>query len=142
MEPTATSRTMARRDLLLLLAAMLVPVLVLRLTLHASPDLDLDVAGHNVPHLFTGLLLVSLGGIPLALLRREGPWRRPALAAFGGGLGLALDEWVYLIVTDGSNASYLLPVSLWGAVVVLGLASAYALLLALRDGRSGGRPAN
>jgi hypothetical protein len=42
-------------------------------------------------------------------------------------LRLALDEWVYLIATDGGNASYLLPVSVWGGVVVVGLACAYAL---------------
>ena len=45
--------------------------------------------------------------------------------AFGAGLSLALDEWVYLIATDGTNASYLLPVSLWGGVVMIALAVAY-----------------
>jgi hypothetical protein len=48
------------------------------------------------------------------------------------GLAMALDEWVYLIATDGSNASYLLPVSFWGGVVVVGLALAYAVALSLR----------
>ena len=38
-----------------------------------------------------------------------------------------LDEWVYLVATDGTNASYLLPVSGWGAVALLGLASLYAI---------------
>jgi hypothetical protein len=42
---------------------------------------------------------------------------------------MALDEWVYLIATDGTNASYLLPVSLWGAVIVISIASIYALVL-------------
>ena len=54
-----------------------------------------------------------------------------ALRAFVLGLGLALDEWVYLIVTDGSNASYLLPISFWGGVVVVGLAIGYVIVLAL-----------
>jgi len=39
---------------------------------------------------------------------------------------MALDEWVYLIATDGTNASYLLPVSFWGGVIVVALACLYA----------------
>lgn len=125
----------ARRNALLLLASMLLPVVVLRLALHASPDQDFDVAGYNVHHLFTGLVLVTLGGVPLALFPGGGLRRDLAVACFGVGLGLALDEWVYLIVTDGSNASYLLPVSVWGAVAMLALAVAYAATLVLRDRR-------
>lgn len=120
-----------RRNALLLLASMLLPVVVLRLALHASPDQDFDVAGYNVHHLFTGLLLVTLGGVPLALFHGGGLRHDVAVACFGVGLGLALDEWVYLIATDGSNASYLLPVSVWGAVAVLALAVAYAVALVL-----------
>jgi hypothetical protein len=88
-----------------------------------------------VHHLFTGLLLVAAGGIPLAVLRRPGRGTDAAAVAFGAGLGMALDEWVYLIATDGSNASYLLPVSLWGAVVTVGLAAAWAAVLGLAGRR-------
>jgi hypothetical protein len=49
---------------------------------------------------------------------------------FGIGLALALDEWVYLIVTDGTNASYLLPVSFWGGLAAVSAAVAYALIVA------------
>lgn len=135
--PAAPPTSPSRRHALLLLVAMLAPVVLLRLALHASPDQDFDVAGYNIHHLFTGLVLVTLGGIPLALFPGGGRWRDAAIACFGVGLGLALDEWVYLIATDGSNASYLLPVSLWGAAVVLGLAVAYVAVLVLL-GRRGG----
>lgn len=127
----------ARRNALVLLASMLLPVVVLRLALHASPDQDFDVAGYNVHHLFTGLVLVTLGGIPLALFRGGGLRRDLAVACFGVGLGLALDEWIYLIATDGSNASYLLPVSVWGAVVALGLAVVYVVALVFLRPRGG-----
>lgn len=36
---------------------------------------------------------------------------------------MVLDEVVYLITTDGSNAAYLTPISLWGAVVLVGIAT-------------------
>jgi hypothetical protein len=54
---------------------------------------------------------------------------------FGVGLSLALDEVVYLIATDGSNASYLLPVSFWGGVVVVGAGALWIALVAWGGGR-------
>jgi len=115
------------RDALVVAGAMAATFVVLRTALSASPDSDFDVAGYNVHHLFTGLLLVAAGGLPLAI--RGGGGRRGALArvVFAVGLAMALDEWVYLIATDGSNASYLLPVSFWGGVAGVGLALVYAL---------------
>ena len=125
-----TPSPVVRRNALLLVASVLVTFTALRVSLHLSPDSDFDVGGYNIHHLFTGLLLVTIGGVPLAIFR--GTTRRldVALIVFGVGLSMALDEWVYLIATDGSNASYLLPVSLWGGVVVVGLACAYAAGLA------------
>ena len=119
-----------RRRLRLFLLALVLPFAVFRLLLHASPESNFNVGGYNVHHLFTGLLLITAGGVPLAV--RRGPDRLLDVCAgvFGVGLSLALDEWVYLIVTDGSDASYLLPVSLWGGVVMVGSACAYALLAA------------
>lgn len=119
---------MPKRRLILLLAALVVPFVLLRLYLHTFPNADFDVAGYNVHHLFTGLILITLGGIPLALYRDlSSRLMDTAVVTFGIGLSLALDEWVYLIVTDGSNASYLLPVSLWGGAAAIALACLYML---------------
>ena len=128
---TPTPDRAVRRNAILLILSIGLTVIVLRLALHNSPDSDFDVAGYNIHHLFTGLLLIAAGGIPLAIFRESSRLMDAALAVFGVGLGLALDEWVYLIATDGSNASYLLPVSLYGAVAVVGLACLYAFALAL-----------
>ena len=56
-------------------------------------------------------------------------WSLAAVAVFGVGLSLALDEWLYLIVTDGTNESYLLPVSFWGGLVAVALAVILALVV-------------
>jgi hypothetical protein len=108
-----------------MLGSLVATFAVVRLLMWRSPDADLFVAGYNIHHLFNGLLLATAGGVPLAL--RVGRTRGLDLAcvAFGAGLGLALDEWVYLIATDGSNASYLRPISFWGGVVVVGLAAGW-----------------
>ena len=126
MHSSKTPAPVVRRNALLLVASVLITFVALRVSLHLSPDSDFNVAGYNIHHLFTGLLLITIGGVPLAIFR--GTTRRldVALIVFGVGLAMALDEWVYLIATDGSNASYLLPVSFWGGVAVVGLACAYA----------------
>jgi hypothetical protein len=128
-----TYKTPARlvwRNAILLIGAVLVTFAALRISLHLSPDSDFDVAGYNVHHLFTGLLLITAGGVPLAVFRGSTRRLDLCLIVFGAGLAMALDEWVYLIATDGSNASYLLPVSFWGGIAVVGLACAYAVGLA------------
>jgi hypothetical protein len=109
----------------LLLLALVVTFVLLRLWLHNFPNTDLNVGGYNIHHLFTGLLLITLGGIPLAVWQGESRWLDLATLLFGVGLSLALDEWVFLIATDGTNAAYLLPVSFWGGVVLLALACGY-----------------
>jgi hypothetical protein len=118
-----------RRRLRLFLLALVVPFVTVRLLLHASPSANFDIGGYNVHHLFTGLLLVAVAGVPLAVLR--GPARLLDLCTglFGAGLSLALDEWLYLIVTDGSDASYLLPISFWGGLSFVGGAALYAATL-------------
>ena len=108
---------------------------IVRATLHLSPDSDFDVAGYNIHHLFTGLLLVVGAGIPLALFPGKSRTLDAAAILFGAGLALALDEWVYLITTDGTNASYLLPISLWGGIVMIALAVAYIAVLYIVSGK-------
>ena len=113
----------------LVLASLLVTFVITRVMLTMSPNSDFDVAGYNIHHLVTGLLLITAGGIPLALFSGRSLILDAASLAFGGGLALALDEWVYLIATDGSNASYLLPISLKGGILMVGLAAVYILVL-------------
>jgi hypothetical protein len=111
------------------LAVFIGTFVVIRIMLHRSPDSDFDVAGYNIHHLFTGLLMLTAGGIPLALFSGRSLALDVSTVLFASGLSLALDEWVYLIATDGSNASYLLPVSLRGGIVMISLATLYVVVL-------------
>ena len=114
---------------------------VLRASLALSPNSDFNAFGYNIHHLFTGILIVTASAVPLALDIPRGRVRDVCVAGLGIGLGLVLDEWVYLIATDGSNASYLLPVSLWGGVVVIGVTVVYAIVwYAARDRRANSVP--
>ncbi len=115
------------RRVVLFLTALILPTLFHRIYLGIAPHTNFDIGPYNIHHLFTGLLFITLGGVPLAILRGRSWILELAMISFGVGLSLALDEWVYLIATDGSDESYLSPVSLWGAVVMLGLACIYVL---------------
>lgn len=119
------------KRLRLMLAALLLTFAALRVWLHQFPNTDLNVGAYNIHHLFTGVLLIALGGIPLTVLQGASRWLDAAALVFGTGLSMALDEWVFLIATDGSNAAYLLPVSWRGAAVMIALACGYAGLLRL-----------
>jgi len=112
-----------------LAVAMAATFAIMRTYLHASPDTDLNVAGYNIHHLFTGVLLLTAGGVAAVVLPVAHRCARAAVAIFGAGLALVLDEWLYLIVTDGTNASYLLPVSFWGGLAAVSLAVVYAVVL-------------
>ncbi len=113
----------------IIVATMVVTFVLIRILLHRSPDSDFDVLGYNIHHLFTGLLMVTAGGLPLALFPQRSLLLDIAAIVFAAGLSLALDEWVYLIATDGTNASYLLPVSLRGGIVMISLATLYVAVL-------------
>jgi len=126
-----TYASSARQRLLALLVSLAVTFAGMRVYLHGSPNTDLDIGGYNIHHLFTGLVLLTLGGIPAIILPATHRWALPSTGLFGIGLALALDEWLYLIVTDGTNESYLLPVSFWGGLVAVAAAMAYAVAIYL-----------
>ena len=117
------------RHALWLLAGLAGAFVALRLMLLLDPDSDLFVAGYNIHHLFTGLVLITVAAPPLALDAARGRKRDLLVLTLGAGLGMALDEWVYLIATDGSNAAYLTPVSFRGGLLLVSLAAGYVAVL-------------
>jgi hypothetical protein len=121
-----------RARLRVFLIAFLGTFVVIRTWLWFTPNADFNVAGYNIHHLFTGILLLLVSMLPLALGAASGRPAAAATAVAGIGLSLVVDEWVYLIATDGTNASYLLPVSFWGAVVMHALVVAWVLVLRRR----------
>ena len=131
----AGGKVMDKRRAAILVASMVVTFVGIRLYLYFSPDADLNVGPYNVHHLFTGLLLITFCGLAVILFKERTRATDACCAGFGVGLALALDEWVYLIATDGSNASYLSPVSFVGGVVMITLACLYIAVLYLFNRR-------
>jgi hypothetical protein len=127
-KPGAGSRKPGWRRTFVIVGTMLATFLVLRLYLHLRPDTDLFVAGYEVHHLYTGVLLMAIFGLPPMMSESRKPISMLNACGFAIGLTMALDQWVYLITTDGTNASYITPWSLWTGALMVGLGGVYALL--------------
>jgi len=116
---------------MLFIISLIGTFVVLRVSLYLSPNSNFDVGPYNIHHLFTGLVIMTFSIIPILLSHSAHRLHDLLVIVFAAGLGMALDEWVYLIATDGTDASYLLPISFWGGVIAIGIASIYTLLVAL-----------
>ena len=120
------------RTLLLILIPLLATFIGQRLYLHlVNPNSDLFIAGHNVHHLFVGALLTVPAAFVIAFTPEASWVRWIALVLLGIGSAMVLDQIVFLIMTDGSNASYLRPISLWGAIMLVALAAGLLFVLCL-----------
>lgn len=125
-----------REAALWIMAALLATFVSQRLYLHlVDPNSDFFIVGFNIHHLFTGALIEIPAAIVLAVGVRITWARRLALASFGIGSAMVLDEVVYLVTTDGSNAAYLTPISLWGAITLVSLAAFGLLATFVLSGR-------
>lgn len=114
---------------ILLIGSLIITFAVLRVSLIISPNSNFDVGSYNIHHLYTGLIILTLAVMPLLLFEAKGGFMDLLVIIFGVGLSMALDEWVYLIATDGSDAAYLQPVSLWGGIIVISLTCLYIAVL-------------
>ena len=122
-------RAWAKKRSALIAGSIILTFILLRSYLYLFPSSNFDLGDYNIHHLFTGLLLITFAGLPLVLFSGNSRLLDIASITYGAGLSMALDEWLYIIVTDGSDNAYLLPISFWGAVVMIGLVLIYILLL-------------
>ena len=126
---TDTNVVAPGRRLAIFLVALLGTFLLTRVSLVLRPNADFNVAGYNIHHLFTGFLIACACAIPLALVPTRRRMTEVLIFGLGVGLSLGLDEVVYLIVTDGSNASYLTRPSWIGGIVFVVAAGIYAIVV-------------
>ncbi len=110
---------------LLLISSIVLTFIFLRVSLYLSPNSNFDVGQYNIHHLFTGIIVLTIAIVPLLLSECKTKLADALVIMFGVGLSMVLDEWVYLIATDGSDPAYLSPVSLWGGIIVIGLTTLY-----------------
>ncbi|MBI3270839.1 MAG: hypothetical protein HYZ53_17685 [Planctomycetes bacterium] len=133
-------RESPRETLLLILAPLLATFAGQRLYLHLVRVQHVWLAGRIIHHLYFGALLLLPAASLLAFAPYVVRWRRRALVLLGIGSAMILDELVFLNFTDGSDASYVSPRSLWGAVVPVALAVGLLTWLCERSASRAGAP--
>jgi hypothetical protein len=124
---TMSSPLAPKQMLLLILVPLWATFLCLRLYLHLVRVQHVYPGGYLVHHLFTGALIVIPAAFILAFGIRNRVLAVLAPAALGVGSALVLDEMTYLLATRASDEDYVSPVSLWGAVVLISLATVVLL---------------
>ena len=118
-----------RQTFRLILLPMLATFVCQRLYLHLVRVQHIYPAGYLVHHLYTGAVIV----IPAAFVLAFGARRRllafAAPVALGIGSAMVLDEVAYLVMTRATDEDYVSPLSFWGAVILISMAT--LMLLAL-----------
>ncbi len=118
-----------RQTLRLILLPLLATFASQRLYLHLAGVTHVYPGGYLVHHLFWGTLLV----LPSAFVLAFGPRsRRSAILSrviLGIGSAMILDEIVYLVATGATDADYVSPLSLQGALVFIALGVALVVVL-------------
>ena len=126
--PTPTPPT-PKQSVLLILSAMWITFVGLRLSLHLGGVRHIYPGGHLVHHFFFGAILILPAAFLLAFPPRARWFRFATLAILGVASALLLDEFVYLLVTETTDADYISRLSLIGALVLT--SSASVLLLSI-----------
>lgn len=113
----------------LFLFAFILTFTALRIYLFYSPNTDMYIGDYNIHHIYTGIILIAVFGVPLVIMEGKSRLLDISAIGFGAGLAMALDETIFLIVTDGTNSSYLLPVSLFGGIFLISAATLWTMAI-------------
>ena len=103
-----------KQNIILFTIALLITLLVVRVSLFAFPFSNVNLGPYNIHHLFLGAFLLVVAVILLII----GIGNKLVIIFAGVSSALVIDEIIYLIATDGSDLAYLTPISFWGAVVL------------------------
>lgn len=106
-----------KQRLLFFLFTLLLTFSVVLSILFLFPFSNLNLGAFNIHHLFIGAFLLVVANIFIM----AGVVGRLVLLVAGAASALVLDEIVYLIATDGSDFSYLTPISFIGALILIGI---------------------
>ncbi len=93
--------------------SLVVTLFITRFFLFLSPSTNLYLGGYNVHHLYVGAVIL----IFVLLMMMFNLISSFLFIISGVGTALIIDELVYIIATDGSDASYLGFFSLAGAII-------------------------
>lgn len=110
-----------RQTFLLILLPLLATFACQRFFLHIVGAHHVHPGGYLVHHLFFGIVFVLPAAFTLALGPRSRLTAILSRVALGIGSAMMLDEIVYLVATEASDADYVSTLSLRGALIFISL---------------------
>lgn len=97
----------------LLFSVSLLTVVIARISVLIVPNVDIYVFGINFHHFWLGLIIVLLS---LILIRARSVL---GLIIFGFGLGLMIDQFVFMILGGGGDNEYWSSIPFVGVVIMV-----------------------
>lgn len=97
--------------------SLMITFFLLRFLLFFFPAANLTLGKYNIHHLYIGAFLLVL----MSIFFLADIMNSYTTVLAGVASALVLDELIYLIATDGSDRAYLLPVSLWGSIIIISI---------------------
>ncbi len=96
------------------LSSWIITLVLLRIYLFLFPLANLNIGVYNIHHFFTGavILIISIFFLVIKILPRT------SLILSGIGTAFILDQFIYLLATDGSDGTYLTQTSFYGIIVI------------------------
>lgn len=104
------------------ITALLLAFILVRLYLWLLPRANIYLIGYNIHHLYLGSVLLIFTVIALI----AGIKNKAIIILAGISSALILDQLVFLIATDGADATYLGRISLVGGIVAVLITTAIA----------------
>ncbi|MBS3168356.1 hypothetical protein J4216_04480 [Candidatus Woesearchaeota archaeon] len=105
--------------------ALVITFISLRIYLLIFPFSNLNIGNYNLHHLYTGAFLLVI----IFILLLFDIINKYTLILGGIFSAFILDELVYLIFTDGSDLSYLTPISFYGGLIFVFLVLLFIIIL-------------
>ncbi len=104
---------------------MVLSIILLRIFLAFFPDVDLNLAKHEVHHLYTGAFILII----LVILFLFGIINRYTIILSGISSALIIDELFFFIFTNGTDAVYFTKIALFSDFLLVVFFSLLTLIL-------------
>ena len=95
--------------------SLIITFLFVRIFIWIFPTSFFNLGSYNIHHLFLGIILLIIAIIFLV----SGRINLPILFTAGCGSALILDEFLYLIITNGTRQDYLQSSSVWQSIITI-----------------------
>lgn len=116
-----------KKEIMKFAAIFLLTIVFFRILVFFVGEKSLFITGREIHHFYLGVILVMICGI-LFFFSKLKKIKKYSLIFFAVGVGAIVDEFTYILFTNGTHTDYSSPISYIGVII---LSILIILLLAL-----------